>query len=57
MRHGGLLAWGARGRWFESSHPDQINKMPRNFAGHLQYEQWNHTSFIFYKARKMVVII
>ena len=22
---GSLLAWGARGRWFESSHPDELN--------------------------------
>lgn len=23
---GSLLAWGARGRWFESSHPDKPRK-------------------------------
>ena len=33
---GSVLAWGARGRWFESSHPDQ---KPFSFAGRFFYAQ------------------
>ena len=33
---GSVLAWGARGRWFESSHPDQ---KPFSFAGRFFYTQ------------------
>ena len=29
---GSVLAWGARGRWFESSHPDSQNKTHREMG-------------------------
>ncbi len=41
---GSVLAWGARGRWFESSHPDHKN--PLGFAQGIFFCQIDFKNFI-----------
>ena len=47
-QHGSALAWGARGRWFESSHPDKKKHLTTKCFLYFKEQFFNQLLFKLY---------